>query len=94
MGAFAVAAVVSGQYRGKKWVPWVAYGTASLVAGSRVALGRHYVSDVVAGAVLGRSIGRMVVARAGGEIGAPTHSWTPIVDPSNRGYGVAYTHSW
>jgi membrane-associated phospholipid phosphatase len=66
----------------------------ALIAGSRVALGQHYVSDVVAGAVLGRSIGRMVVARAAGEAPVPTHSWTPIVGPDNRGYGVAYTRNW
>ena len=95
MGAFAVAAVVTGKYRDKKWMPWVAYGTASLIAGSRVALGRHYVSDVVAGAVLGRSIGRMVVTRSEGELSPRASSeWTPIVDPTNDSYGVAWTRRW
>ena len=94
MGAFAVAAVVSGQYREKKWVPWVAYGWASLTAASRVALERHYVSDVVAGAALGQSIGRMVVVRAHGEVPERTQRWSPIVDPVTGGYGIAYSRSW
>ena len=53
MGAFAVAAVLSREFRERRWVPWVCYGTASLIALSRVGLGRHFPSDVVAGAVLG-----------------------------------------
>jgi hypothetical protein len=94
MGAFAAAAVISGQYRQKKWVPWVAYGWATLTAASRVALGRHYVSDVVAGAALGDSIGRMVVVRAHGELPERTQRWSPIVDPVTGGYGIAYSRSW
>lgn len=65
MGAFAVAAVFAAEYRHRRWVPWVAYTAASLVALSRVGLGRHFPSDVLAGAMIGRSLGRMVARRNG-----------------------------
>lgn len=63
-GAFAVAAVFAQEYRDHGWVPWVAYGTAGGIALSRVALGRHWPSDIVSGAVLGDSLGRMVYQRS------------------------------
>jgi len=60
--AFAVASVVAARSEG--WViPTLAYGTASLVALDRVNDRAHFVSDVVAGAVLGTVTGRFLVAR-------------------------------
>jgi hypothetical protein len=95
MGAFAVAAVFSGEFRDKKWVPWVAYGTASLVALSRVGLGRHFPADVLAGAVLGRSIGRMVTYRSNGEDKMrPVSRLEPLFEPANGGVGLVYRRSW
>lgn len=94
-GAFAVAAVFAWEFRDKRWVPWVAYGTASLVAASRVSLGRHFPSDVLAGAVLGRSIGRMVAHRSSGEDGSrPWNRLEPIYEPRNKGFGIGYRHAW
>lgn len=60
-GAFALAAVVSARYRDHRWVPWVAYGAATLVGFSRITLQAHFPSDVFAGGVLGGVIGHMVV---------------------------------
>ena len=94
-GAFAVATVFAWEFRDRRWVPWVAYGTAGLIALSRVSLGRHFPSDVLAGAVLGHSMGRMVVHRNGGA--DDPRPWTrlqPLVDPGNDGVGIAYRHSW
>lgn len=94
MGAFTVATVFAHVYADKKWVPWVAYGTAGLIGASRVALGRHYPSDVIAGAVLGNSIGRMVLARDGREGPLAPGRFRPIFDPSKRAVGVGYSYSW
>ncbi len=62
-GAFAVAAVFAHEFSDSRWIPWAAYGTAGLVALSRVSLGRHFPTDVMTGAVLGDSLGRMVSQR-------------------------------
>ena len=59
--AFGVATVVARRYGNHKWVPWVSYGAAALVAFSRVTLSAHYVSDVFLGAALGYSVSRFAV---------------------------------
>jgi hypothetical protein len=93
MGAFAVATVFSGVYKEHRWVPWVAYGAAGLVGASRIALGRHFPSDVIVGGILGNSFGRMVVARQEGTEG-PVARFVPIVDPVTRRAGLAWTYAW
>jgi hypothetical protein len=95
MGAFAVASVFAGEFRDKKWVGWVAYGSAAIVAASRVGLGRHYLSDVIVGGMLGSSLGRMVVAREHGVTGRDVLGrFQPVVDPVTETYGLMYRHSW
>lgn len=61
ISAWAMAAVATQHYPEKKWLPWVAYPLAGLVSFSRVTAGHHFVSDVVAGSLLGFSIGRWAI---------------------------------
>jgi membrane-associated phospholipid phosphatase len=56
--AFAAASVLDRQYG--RTVGWLAYGAAAMAGEARIADNHHYLSDVVAGAVLGRLIGRLV----------------------------------
>ena len=63
IGAFALATVIAHRYHRHRWVPWAAYGAATLVSFSRVTLQSHFPSDVFAGAALGYSIGHFVVLR-------------------------------
>jgi len=97
-GAFAVAAVLAGEFRGRRWVPWVAYGTAGLIALSRVSLDRHFPSDVVVGALIGNSVGRMVNRCAGGDDASRTRgipgTWYPVLGPAGRGAGIGWSYSW
>jgi membrane-associated phospholipid phosphatase len=58
--AWALATVVAGQYRHRRWVPWVAYGLATSVALSRVPARKHFPSDVLVGSALGFLVGRYV----------------------------------
>lgn len=93
MGAFAVAAAVAGSYDDKRWVSWMAYGTATLIAGSRLALGRHFPADVLVGSVLGASIGRGVVARSRDESPRSHGAIAPVVGPGSE-VGVGWSYTW
>lgn len=59
--AFALATVVSLQYRHSFWVGATAYTLAAAVGMSRLALDKHWLSDVVIGAGIGHLVARFVV---------------------------------
>jgi membrane-associated phospholipid phosphatase len=61
--AFAVATVVARRYSHHRWVPYVAYGTAGLLAFSRVSTSAHFLSDTFFGSAMGYAVGRFVVLR-------------------------------
>lgn len=63
VAAFSIATIVSHRYKSHKWVPYVAYGTATVLAFSRLTTSAHFPSDVFFGAALGYSISRFVVLR-------------------------------
>jgi len=56
VGAFAVATVIALAYRRRRWTI-AAFIAAGLTALSRVYLGHHYPSDILAGSILGAGIG-------------------------------------
>lgn len=51
--AFTFATSIATVYKDHKWVPPVAYGTATLVALSRIHDNKHWTTDVLAGAAVG-----------------------------------------
>ena len=61
--AFSVATVFAERYRNHRWVPWVAYGLASVVGLSRLNAQAHFPSDIFFGAALGYSVSHFVVLR-------------------------------
>ena len=61
--AFAIATVVARRHGNHKWVPFVAYGLATVTSLSRFTSPNHFASDAFFGAVLGYSVGRFVVLR-------------------------------
>jgi membrane-associated phospholipid phosphatase len=63
--AFATATVVQEHFGWKAGIP--AYTFAGFVGASRLAAGKHYLSDVVIGAGIGIAAGRTVTLRFGGE---------------------------
>jgi membrane-associated phospholipid phosphatase len=63
IAAFSVATVIARRYRNHRWVPYAAYGLASLVGFSRLSLNVHFLSDVFMGGALGYSISRFTVLR-------------------------------
>jgi hypothetical protein len=58
--AFAVASVIAAHYD-QRWIDATAYGLAGAVAYARIYHDAHYLSDTVAGAVIGTAVGRFIV---------------------------------
>ncbi len=63
IGAVSLATIFARRYRRHRWVPWLAYGLASVVGFSRLTRSDHFPSDVFAGAFLGYAISRYAVLR-------------------------------
>jgi membrane-associated phospholipid phosphatase len=90
--SWALASVIAHEYkrRGGKWVPYVAYGLATVVSTARFTAQKHYASDIVAGAAMGWFIGRYVY-QTHEDHAAHQHAWThpqiiPSVEPATRSY--------
>ena len=62
-GAFSIATVIAHRYRDHKWVPWMAYGIATVFSFARAPDRAHYPSDIFVGAALGYVITRYVTLR-------------------------------
>jgi len=60
--AFAIATAIATDYRDKPAVPVIAYALATTVALARVHENVHFPSDVVAGALIGRSTAKAITA--------------------------------
>ena len=63
MMSFSVATVFARRYRKHRWVPYVAYGLASVISFSRVTTSAHFPADVFLGAALGFAMARFDVVR-------------------------------
>ena len=61
--AFAIATIFARRYRKHRWVPFLAYGAASVIAFSRITLQSHFPSDVFLGAAIGYTVARYDVLR-------------------------------
>jgi len=59
--AFSVATIIARRYRDHRWVPYAAYGLATLVGFSRLTLNVHFLSDVFMGGAMGYAVSRFVV---------------------------------
>jgi membrane-associated phospholipid phosphatase len=79
--AFAVASVIATQYDAG-WVKGVAYGSAALVGFARIHHQAHFLSDVTAGALIGKAVGRAVVHRNDEE--RRRFTVAPILGPRNQ----------
>ena len=80
---FATAAVLHGHYGLKVGVP--AYAFAAFVGWSRVREGKHWASDVAAGATLGTIVGLTVTS------GHRERGWTVTPTPTAGGFAIVVT---
>lgn len=103
--AWAVATVIANEYHDRRTIQLAAYGVASAVSLARFTAGKHYISDVVIGSLLGYGIGQYVYRThhhkeadsADGEEGITKSVWPEITPRYNRRirqYGVALTWSF
>jgi membrane-associated phospholipid phosphatase len=90
--AFALASVISA-HAGTPWVTGLSYGLAGLVGLARVEQKQHFLSDVVAGGLIGTCVGRTVVrtnqALRAQALGRVQLSWTPTLAPGAWGFTLA-----
>lgn len=75
---FATAKVYADAYQ----QPWLAYGALTLGLASDIQSHRHWVSDMVAGALIGTGIGHVVGAGAPASNGQTGWQWGPGLTPS------------
>jgi membrane-associated phospholipid phosphatase len=86
--AFAVASVLAYGYKDKIWVGITSYTIASLVGLSRINDGKHWASDVIAGAALGTFIGTVLSKSNFAKDSKLTFNPLPI----KGAYGVGMTY--
>lgn len=69
--AFATAAVVRVAFREEhRWVPFLFYGMGMATAAGRLAEGKHWFSDVVAGALFGQAVGHFLATQSNSKLQA------------------------
>lgn len=61
--AFSTATVFATIYKERDWVPYVAYGLATMTALSRIHDDKHWASDVFVGSVIGWYTAKQIMAR-------------------------------
>lgn len=81
---WALATVIAHEYPGKL-TQLLAYGTAAGISATRVAGGKHYVSDVLVGSAIGWYMGRHVVRARGREAADDTARWGTFVSGEDDG---------
>lgn len=85
--AFTWATVLERHYGAKVGVPM--YALAAVIGASRISGGKHYLSDVLAGATIGFVVGRSVTRKDGEPLIGTSVTVVPAIGPSGqRGLAV------
>ena len=88
--AFSLATVIAQVYKDKPLVPYLAYGVAALTAYSRVHDNRHWASDVLAGAVAGHLIAKIMMRTLENKSTTGGFTVTPMFG-TTMGISISYT---
>ena len=88
--AFSLATVIAEVYKDKPIVPYLAYGVAALTAYSRMHDNKHWATDVLAGAVAGRLITKIMMRTWENKSTTGGLVVTPLMG-STYGLSVSYT---
>ena len=82
---FAVATVIACSYNETIWVPVLCYSVAGLTAIARLAVNKHWASDVLFGSALGFGIGKLVYNNTGKKL--------KIIPAGENGLGMTFLYS-
>lgn len=87
--SWSLAYIIAHEYSHHKWVPFVAYGLATVVGTARFAAQQHYASDIVAGGAMGWFIGRYVYDTHESQHKHHLHPQiSPMIQPGAGTYGI------
>lgn len=101
--SWALASVIAHEYGDHRWVPYAAYGYATVISASRVISREHFTSDVFVAGAIGFFIGRYVVHTEEAHLAhARRAKWlapaiAPVFEQGGKGQGgrtVALNLSW
>lgn len=93
VGAFSLATVIAETYKEKNWVPYVAYGLATLTAYARMHDYKHWASDVLAGAIMGHLITKATIRLLKNDSSAGGFSVYPTINPITGDFMINLEYS-
>lgn len=93
VGAFSLATVIAETYKEKNWVPYVAYGLATLTAYARMHDHKHWASDVLAGAIMGHLITKATIRLLKNDSSAGGFSVYPTINPITGDFMINLEYS-
>jgi membrane-associated phospholipid phosphatase len=91
--AFSMATVIAEVYKDKPLVPYLAYGAAAVTAYARMHDNRHWASDVLAGAIAGHLITKILIRtlESSGKLNRSGIIIVPTYDEQSAGARVIWT---
>ncbi len=91
--AFSLATVIAMTFKEKKWVPYVAYGLATITAYARMHDHKHWASDVLAGAIMGTLITRATIRMINRDSSEGGLMVYPSFNPANGDFMIYIEYS-
>lgn len=93
--SFSIATVFAERYKDRKRIiPYIAYGTASVIALSMVINDTHWASDIFAGAALGILIGRTISKLNSENQAESRFTFTPSVNIQSKNIALTFRFSF
>ncbi len=90
--SFSIATVFAERYKDeKRFIPYIAYGTASMIALSTVIQDTHWASDIFAGAALGILIGKTITRLHSGDLDRSSLMVAPSISISSKKVELKFT---
>lgn len=89
--AFSLATVIAQVYKDQPLVPYLAYGVATMTAYARMHDKKHWATDVLAGAVAGHLITKIMMRTWENRTSSGGLIVSPMIGPDKWGFSLIYT---